>query len=97
MQLKHKQPATRGKKGNSITTRKRGGGGRARGGGEVVVGEFSGVTLSFLRGVGGERSGKEGGVDGDSGIKQRVVIVALFSDLIGRQRPSFLLTHFLKL
>jgi len=36
----------------------------------VVIGELSSVVLSFLRGRRGERRGKEGGVDGDSGKKR---------------------------
>jgi len=44
--------------------------------GEVVIGELSSVILSFLRGRRGERRGKEGGVDGDGGKKERAVILS---------------------
>jgi hypothetical protein len=83
-------------KRDSITI-KGGGGGRARVVGEVFIGELSSVVLSFFRGRRGERSGKEGGVDGDSGIKVRAVLLSLFSDIIGRDLPSSLLAQLLKL
>ena len=65
--------------------------------GEVVIRELSSVVLSFLGGRGGERSGKEGGVDFDSGTKVRVVLLSVFSDFIGRDPPSSLLAQLLKL
>jgi hypothetical protein len=74
-------------KRNSIT--RKGGGGRVREEGEVVIGKLSSVILSFLRGRRGERRGKEGGVDGDGGKKERAVILSQFSDFIGRELPSY--------
>ena len=65
--------------------------------GEVFIGELSSVVLSFLSGRRGERSRKEGGVDGDSGIKVRAVLLSLFSDFILRDLPSSLLGQLLKL
>ena len=65
--------------------------------GEVFIGELSSVVLSFLSGRRGERSRKEGGVDGDSGIKVRAVLLSLFSDFILRDLPSSLLAQLLKL
>jgi hypothetical protein len=65
--------------------------------GEVVMGLLSSGVLSFFRGRRGQRSGKEGGVDGDSGIKERAVLLSLFSDFRGRDLPSSLLGQLLKL
>jgi hypothetical protein len=50
--------------------------------GEVFIGELSSVVLSFLSGRRGERSRKEGGVDGDSGIKVRAVPSSLLGQLL---------------
>ena len=46
----------------------------------MVIGGLSSVVLSFLRGRRGERRGKEGGVDGDSGKQERALILSQSSD-----------------